>query len=43
MELIRTYNTIEVWNKQDAEALLGQPEALADCLEEMMNAPQECK
>ena len=36
-------NTIEVWNKQDAEALLGQPEALADCLEEMMNAPQECK
>ena len=36
-------NTIEVWNKQDAEALLGQPEALADCLEEMMNATQECK
>ena len=36
-------NTIEVWNKQDAEALLNQPETLADCLEEMMNAPQECK
>ena len=36
-------NTIEVWNRQDAEALLSQPEALADCLEEMMKAPQECK
>ena len=36
-------NTIEVWNRQDAEALLSQPEALADCLEEMMNAPQEGK
>lgn len=36
-------NTIEVWNKQDAEALLSQPEELADCLEEMMNAPEECK
>jgi len=36
-------DTIEVWNRQDAEALLSQPEALADCLEEMMKAPQECK
>jgi MraZ protein len=36
-------NTIEIWNKQDAEALLSQPDTLADSLEEMMNAPQECK
>ena len=36
-------NTIEVWNKQDAEGLLSQPETLANSLEEMMNAPQECK
>ena len=36
-------NTIEVWNKQDAEALLSQPETLADCLEEMMNIPKEQK
>ena len=36
-------NTIEVWNRQDAEALLSQPEALADCLEEMMNIPKEQK
>ncbi|MCR5534970.1 MAG: division/cell wall cluster transcriptional repressor MraZ [Bacteroidaceae bacterium] len=35
-------NTIEIWNKQDAETILNQPETLADCLEEMMNAP-ECK
>lgn len=36
-------NTIEIWNRQDAEAILSQPEALADTLEEMMNAAQECK
>ena len=36
-------NVIEIWNRQDAEALRSQPEALANCLEEMMNAPQECK
>ena len=35
-------NTIEIWNKQDAETILNQPETLADCLEEMMNVP-ECK
>ena len=36
-------NTIEVWNRQDAETILSQPDALADSLEEMMKAPQECK
>ena len=36
-------NTIEIWNRQDAEDLRNQPEALADCLEKMMNVPQEHK
>ena len=34
-------NVIEIWNRQDAEALRSQPEALANCLEEMMNTPKE--
>ena len=34
-------NVIEIWNTQDAEALRSQPEALANCLEEMMNTPKE--
>lgn len=29
-------NTIEVWSKQNAEALLSQPEELGDALETMM-------
>lgn len=36
-------NTIEIWNRQDAEELLNQPETLGNILEEMMNVPQECK
>jgi DNA-binding transcriptional regulator/RsmH inhibitor MraZ len=30
-------NTIEVWSRQAAEALLSEPDTLADNLEEMMN------
>ena len=29
-------NTIEIWNRQAADALLNEPEYLADTLEEMM-------
>jgi MraZ protein len=36
-------NTIEIWNRQDAEALRNQPDELADSLEKMMNVPQERK
>ena len=43
VRFIGVNNTIEVWNKQDAEALRNQHEELADCLEELMNAPQECQ
>lgn len=30
-------NTIEIWNRQAAEALLNEPDTLADALEGMMN------
>jgi MraZ protein len=36
-------NTIEIWNRQDAEAILDDPDALGDYLERMMSTPQENK
>ena len=36
-------NTIESWNRQDAEAILDDPDALGDYLERMMSTPQENK
>ncbi len=34
-------NTIEIWNRQAAEALLSEPDTLADALEGMMNKSEE--
>jgi len=34
-------NTIEIWSRQAADALLSEPETLADNLEMMMNGPRE--
>ena len=34
-------NTIEIWNRQTAEALLSEPDTLADALEGMMNKSEE--
>ena len=33
-------NTIEIWSRQAADALLNEPDTLADSLERMMNEPQ---
>ena len=34
-------NTIEIWSRQAAEALLNEPDTLADALEDMMNEDGE--
>ena len=36
MRFIGVDDTIEIWNRQAAEALSAEPESLADSLEQMM-------